>query len=108
MNRLKELRKKMGVMQKDIAKNINVSKSTYSYWENGNYEPDQESLKLLADYFNVTVDYLIGRDEKGSLPEKGNTVLTIGRDGKRFEYEIPDENAELAQRLLSELAKKKK
>lgn len=60
-NRLKELRDQKGLYQKDIASYLNVAVSTYSYWENGTYEPDQTALSKLADFFGVTTDYLLGR-----------------------------------------------
>lgn len=63
MNRLKDLRCKKGLYQKDIAKLFNVAVSTYSYWEQGRFEPDSETLGKLADFFGVTVDYLLGREK---------------------------------------------
>lgn len=66
MTRLKELRKARGLLQRDIAKHLQVAVSTYSYWEQGTYEPDTQALNELADFFGVTVDYLLGRtDERG-------------------------------------------
>lgn len=62
MNNLKALRTQKGIYQKDIASFLNVAVSTYSYWEQGKFEPDSETLKKLADYFNVSVDYLLGRE----------------------------------------------
>lgn len=58
--RLKELRKEKGVSQLEIAKLLNMSKMAVSHWEKGNSEPSIEQLKLLAQYFDVSVDYLIG------------------------------------------------
>lgn len=63
MNRLKELRKVHGLRQIDFAKILGISQSTLSTWESGRYEPDAESLVRIAAYFNVTTDYLLGRDE---------------------------------------------
>ena len=63
-NRLRELREAKKLYQKDMARFLNVAVSTYSYWEKGTYEPDQEVLSKLADFFNVSVDYLLGREEK--------------------------------------------
>ena len=65
-NRLKELRDQKGLYQKDIASFLNVAVSTYSYWENGTYEPDQTSLSKLADFFGVTTDYLLGRSSSAT------------------------------------------
>lgn len=66
-NHLKLLRKERGLLQKDVAEHLNIAISTYSYWENGKFEPDQESLSKLADFFGVSADYLLGREEK-NLP----------------------------------------
>lgn len=61
--RLKELRKEQGIEAQYIAKQINVSKSTYSYYENNKSDPSFETLKKLADLFNVSTDYLLGRTD---------------------------------------------
>ena len=57
---LKELRIEKGVGQVELAKAINVSKGVISLWENGLREPGMNSLILLAKYFSVTIDYLVG------------------------------------------------
>lgn len=76
-NRLKLLRKERGLLQKDIAEHLNIAVSTYSYWENGKFEPDQESLSKLADFFGVSADYLLGRDEKSPLAKQGGRGVKI-------------------------------
>lgn len=58
--RLKELRLEKNVSQMEIAKMLNMSKMAISHWEKGNSEPSIEQLKILARYFDVSVDYLIG------------------------------------------------
>ena len=59
--RLKELREKCGATQKDVVVYIMCSATVYSRYEREEREPDIDTLSRLADYFNVTVDYLIGR-----------------------------------------------
>lgn len=59
---LKSLRQEKGIGQVELAQKINVSKGIISLWENGLREPGMYSLIALADFFGVTVDYLIGRD----------------------------------------------
>ena len=76
-NRLKELRQQRGLYQKDIASYLNIAVSTYSYWEKGTYEPDQAVLSKLADYFNVSVDYLLGREEKSSPAQQESGGIVI-------------------------------
>lgn len=61
--RLRELRKQSPIMQKDIAKQIGVSVRTFQQYEQGLVEPNIEKLILLSKIFDVTVDFLICRNE---------------------------------------------
>lgn len=63
MIRLKELRTQNGLQQKEIASALNISKQSYSNYELGQREPSIETLCLLADYFGVSVDYLLGKPQ---------------------------------------------
>lgn len=67
MNRLKELRKEANATQADMAKILGVTVSAYGNYELGQREPTIEFLCKLADYFNVSVDYLIGHETKKNL-----------------------------------------
>ena len=68
MNRIKELRTSMSLNQSELAKILGISQGTLSYWENGVYEPDNKSLVTLAEYFNVTTDYLLGKSDVKTPP----------------------------------------
>lgn len=57
---LKELRLEKGLGQVELAKEIGVSKGVISLWENGLREPNMYSLILLAKYFKITIDELVG------------------------------------------------
>ncbi|SCI82369.1 HTH-type transcriptional regulator immR [uncultured Clostridium sp.] len=78
---LREERLNLGLNQVEFAKIFNVTKQTVSNWENGNRNPDSATLSKLADYFGVTVDYLLGRtDERTINKEKAKlnpSVKTI-------------------------------
>ena len=69
--RLRELRNKSGLTQNEIANKIGVSGQTILNWENGIYEPKISQLIQLADLFNVTVDYLIEREQ---VPSQADIV----------------------------------
>ena len=56
-----ELRRQSGLSQQQLATALNTTQRKVSYWENDMVEPDLETLWLIADYFDVSVDYLIGR-----------------------------------------------
>ena len=61
--RLKELRAEKGATQKKVAEFICCSPVVYSRYEREEREPDIDSLCRLADYFGVTIDYLVGREK---------------------------------------------
>lgn len=60
--RLKELRQDNGLSQAALAKIIGVSQKAIDYWERGINEPKASYLICLADYFEVSTDYLLGRE----------------------------------------------
>ena len=62
-HRLKELREEKGVTQQEIGSLVNMSKMAISHWEKGHSEPSIAQLIVLSNYFEVTVDYLIGKTD---------------------------------------------
>ena len=62
MNRIKELREMAGKQQKELAIDLGVSQPTVSDWESGRKVPSAKSTSKLADYFQVPIDYLLGRE----------------------------------------------
>lgn len=60
-SQLRDLRKKKGVSQKTLSEALGVSKSTVGLWETGDTLPDAKSVHDLADYFEVSADYIVGR-----------------------------------------------
>ena len=61
--RLKALRQKKDIMQKDVALALNISRQVYNNYELGKREPDFETISRLADFFEVTTDYLLGKSD---------------------------------------------
>ena len=57
-----DCRKKKKITQEQIAKYLNMTQSTYQHYENERAEPNIDTLCKLADYYNVTLDYLVGRE----------------------------------------------
>ena len=57
--RLKELRLEKGLSQRSLGEIFNVCNQTISFWESGNREPDLDALVEIAQYFDVSVDYLV-------------------------------------------------
>lgn len=68
--KLRELRKERGISMKKLGEYVGVSESTISLYETGKHEPSKEMLLKFADFFGVSVDYLLGREEiKKPIPE---------------------------------------
>lgn len=65
--KLKELRKIEKLNQSDIAKKLGIPLMTYNNYENEKTEPNIDTLIKLADFYNVTLDYLVGRNYKNEL-----------------------------------------
>ena len=63
-SRLRKERANTGFTQREIAKELNISKSTIASYETGRTEPDIETLGTLADFYNVSVDWLLGISKK--------------------------------------------
>ena len=66
--RLRELRKEKKVTQQNMADYLGIKVRSYQYYEqsyeSGGHRPDYETLIALADYFDVTTDYLLGRTDR--------------------------------------------
>ncbi len=60
--RLKDLRKKCGISQSALARQMNLTRATVNAWEMGISTPNAQSLIMLSQYFKVSVDYLLGLD----------------------------------------------
>lgn len=65
--RLKKLRKKRHLSQINLAMELNMSQNSISQYKNGVREADNQTLTALADYFNVSIDYLLGRTDNPEI-----------------------------------------
>lgn len=68
--RLKFLREEHGLTQLQMSLDVNLSNVTLSQYEAGTRKPDIDTLQILADYFNVTTDYILGISNKRSFSKK--------------------------------------
>ena len=65
--RLKKIRKKKGISQLKLAMDLNMNQNTVSRYETGEREPGINELIKIADYFNVSVDYLLERTDNPTV-----------------------------------------
>lgn len=91
--RLLELRKKAGISQNILANALDCSQNMISQWENGTRDPGTDTLRLIADYFNVTIDYLLDYDLKCNAP------IDINNNLKKIRISHNIKQADLAKKL---------
>ena len=106
--RLKSLRKEQNLTQQKIAEKLNISRGSYAQWETERTQPSSKSLETLANFFNVSTDYLLGNtDNKNStkfeddLEESLNTAKAFS--GKP----ISEHDREVMREILTEMFKDK-
>lgn len=96
--RLRELRNQRGISQNELSKYIGVSKSSVNMYERGEREPGFETLEAIADFFNVNMDYLLGR--KNSSPS-----TDVGQESIE---NVPNLSEKDQQRMTSTVERMKK
>lgn len=70
MNRIREMREDNDLLQKDVAKILNISQQQYSRYESGENELSYDGLTKLANYYDTSIDYLLYRtDERKAYPK---------------------------------------
>jgi len=74
---LKALRKEYNISQQQLANIIGVSQQSINKYENHNVEPDIETLKAIATFFNTTIDFLVGFDESKTAFTKEEELLRL-------------------------------
>lgn len=74
---LKALRKEYNISQQQLANIIGVSQQSINKYENHNVEPDIETLKAIATFFNTTIDFLVGFDESKTTFTKKDELLRL-------------------------------
>ena len=75
MNRILSLRKASGMSQKDLADILFVNQTAVSQWERGATFPGYDFLKKMADYFDVTTDYILGRSDDQTPPHEKKPAI---------------------------------
>lgn len=99
---IRGLRKQRKISQTELAKILHVSQQTVTAWETGKAEPSSSAISSLADYFNVTTDYLLGRPEKKDDDNVDYVALDKALDNARsFDGEpMDDHDREILRGIL--------
>ena len=90
MNRIRDLREDRDLRQSDLAEAVGIDQRTISNYETGKSNPDSDALIRLADFFNVSIDYLVGRVKQD---------FYYSQDKKRFIESIQQSLEELKKMI---------
>lgn len=96
-DRLRELRAGRKMSQSDLAKAIHVSQQAITKWENGKSEPSSSAITAIANYFNVSSDYLLGRTNE-KLPDKD-----LSNNQKLIAYSIDPNISDTERQAIIEM-----
>ncbi|MCR1993497.1 helix-turn-helix domain-containing protein [Bacillus subtilis] len=108
--KIKKLREEKKMKQQEVADKLGIARTTYASYEQGKREPDHETLIKIADYYNVTIDFLLREESQETQDEIFNEqarkiledpdTLVAAADGK-----ITASILEAAQRIIAEQLK---
>ena len=107
-DKLKNLRKRKNITQKDIADYLGVSPSAIGLYEQNRREPDLETVKKIADFFNVSVDYLLDRTDKRNIDTSNDVderlhkvMQELGPDVLLAFYDLPNMTDEEKENVIT-------
>jgi len=119
MFRIKELREARGLNMREAARLLNMPYTTYVNYEKGFREPTSEVLIQLADFYETSVDYIVGRisstdvlpfpveqmpsKDATTATEQRNVIRLAGRDGSYEERSLSDEQLAMLKSLINQL-----
>lgn len=102
MEHLKELRARKNLLQKDVAAAIGVDRTTYVKYETGDSEPNFEILKRIAQFYEVSIDYLLDFDVGIQKTEKEQPLI-LSPEEERLIENYRDFNEKGKEKLLEEV-----
>lgn len=97
--------KKNNISPSRAAQEIGFNKSSITNWKNNGYTPRREILVRVADYFGVSVDYLLDKSVPETIEpkERINIIKIAGRDGSYEERTLTDDQLELFKKMIEAL-----
>lgn len=105
--RLKELRKEKGITQKQFSEIFQVASGTIAMWEIGKRQPDIQMIDRIASYFEVSVDYLLGKTDIKKSPSDKPEVTDDDIQFALFGGKVDDETYEDVKRFAAFIKAKK-
>ena len=102
MLKIRELRRSLGMTMKELGSIVGVSEGAISHYETGRREPDHDMLRRIANALNVSVDFLMGRDEPKAPATSPKVDIMVRSDIPNYLEKLNPKN----RALLEEMARK--
>ena len=106
--RLKELRNKANITQKELAESINTSQQNIAFYEKGERKPKHDMVEKLANFFNVSIDYLLGKTDIPDLDLETDIDNAIDNSVAYDGTPITDNDREIIKNFLKDYFSNKK
>jgi transcriptional regulator with XRE-family HTH domain len=90
--RLKELREEKNLSQTELAKHFNIARSTYSQYESNTRAPSDDIKIKFAEYFNVSIDYLLGLTNIKRITESDKMAIKLFKELEEVGYTIKEKD----------------
>ena len=106
MIRLRELRKQKGLTMKQLGDLVGLAESTISLYETGKRQPDQDTMVFFADFFGISIDYLLGREEETeqASTQAVDRLKRVAEDTKDFN----EQEMQLVHMFIEQIKKSRK
>lgn len=102
-DRVQALADEKGIKINQLLRDVGLGAGTFSTWKDRGTIPNGETLERLADYFQTSVDYLLGRtDQKEKPSEEGEDVVVVSRNGERFVHHLNPEQIKLLEDMIKQ------
>ena len=101
LKNLKSLRQEYGISQQYLADRVFVTQTSINKYENHDTEPEIEILKRMADYFDTTIDYLVGHSDQRYRPERMEPMRLSPREARLVEdfRKLPEEKRKCLEQV---------
>lgn len=100
---IRRFRLQVSLTQKELAEKLYRSESAVRMWELGKSEPDGDTLVNMANIFGVSVDHILGKEQSPAPRPTENTVTLFGRDGRKTDRTLTEEQYKLILGLLDQM-----
>ncbi len=108
LDKILVLLKEQHKTQKQLMDFLGLGKTAFTGWKNGDNASYKKHIDRIAEFFNVSTDYLLGKTERreplsDTMPQDKNTIKIAGRDGSYLERRLTDDQLDLLKRMIDQM-----